>query len=143
MPHIPYKNQVILCGNIGNEPVIRTLNNGESVMSLRVATNHSWKDVKGEWQTTTEWHTCVCYREWAERAAHYKKGDCLHIEGRIYTREWLDEKQKKHSSREIIVNNHHLLLINRSAEDTKELPVSADEFSDKTAFSDDVYSQLM
>lgn len=125
MARIPYKNRVQLCGNVGNNPEMRYMPNGDAVLSLRLATQESWKDGKGEWQTHTEWHTVVMYRKLAERAADYKKGDCIDLEGRKYTRVWKDDKNTERKSVEIIVDDHHRVAIDRDERD--QLPADKGE----------------
>lgn len=128
MARIPYINKQIICGNIGNEPVVRYMPNGDPVLSLRVATKESWKDSKDAWQSHTEWHTVVLYRKLAEQAAGYLKGDCVYVEGRKYTRKWVDEKQVQRTSVEMIGDDHHLVTVERA--DREESP--ADNSPDDT-----------
>lgn len=131
MARIPYKNRVELCGNVGNEPTIRYMPNGDAVLSLRLATQESWKDAKDQWQTHTEWHTVVMYRKLAERAEGYKKGDCIHVDGRKFTRQWTDDKNVKRTSVEIIAEDHHRVALDREdREQSAPLPTDAGEESD-------------
>jgi single-strand DNA-binding protein len=107
--HIPFKNHVRISGFVGNDPQLRFLPAGDPVMSLRVATKHSWRDSGGDWKSATEWHTAVLYRQLAELAHSYgfKRGDFIDLEGRLHTREWVDERQHKHVSREIVTDRFH------------------------------------
>lgn len=109
MNNIPYKNHTHVAGFVGNDSQLRFLPAGDAVLSLRVATRHFWKDLSGEWQSASEWHTAVFYRQLAELANSYgfKKGDFVDLEGRHHTREWQDENSRKHASREIIVERFH------------------------------------
>ncbi len=109
MNSIPYENHIHVAGFVGNDSQLRFLPAGDAVLSLRVATRHFWKDLSGEWQSATEWHTAVFYRQLAELANSYgfKKGDFVDLEGRHHTREWQDESNRKHASREIIVERFH------------------------------------
>jgi single-strand DNA-binding protein len=109
MNGIPYKNHVHISGFVGNDPEIRFLPTGDPVMSLRIATKHFWKDAGGEWKTATEWHTAVFYRQLAHLAHSYgfKKGDFIDLEGRLHTREWVDDHQHKRASREVIADRFH------------------------------------
>jgi len=105
----PYQNHVHIAGFVGNDPELRFLPAGDPVMSLRIATKHFWKDAAGEWKTTTEWHTAVFYRQLAHMAHSYgfKKGDFVDLEGRLHTREWVDDHQHKRASREVIADRCH------------------------------------
>jgi single-strand DNA-binding protein len=109
--HIPFKNHVHISGFIGNDPQLRFLPAGDPVMSLRIATKHFWKDSAGEWKSAAEWHTAVLYRQLAQLAHSYafRKGHFIHLEGRLHTREWVDDRQHKHVSREIIAERFHLV----------------------------------
>jgi single-strand DNA-binding protein len=109
MSAVPYKNHVHIAGFVGNDPELRFLPTGDPVMSIRIATKHFWKDGAGEWKTSTEWHTAVFYRQLAQIANAYgfKKGDFIDLEGRLHTREWVDDHQHKRASREVIADRCH------------------------------------
>ena len=82
-------NKIELIGNVGQAPEIRTLENGQSVARLSVATNESWKDKNGEWQTKTEWHNVVAWRDLADRvASKIEKGMLVYIEGKMTYRKY-------------------------------------------------------
>ena len=85
-------NKVIIVGNLGNDPEIRTMPNGEMIANISVATSESWTDKNtGEKKTQTEWHRIVLYRRLAEIAGQYlKTGSQVYIEGRLKTRKWQD-----------------------------------------------------
>jgi single-strand DNA-binding protein len=86
-------NKVTLIGNVGQDPDIRTLENGTQVGRFSLATNESFKDKNGEWQTQTEWHNVVVWRELAERAAqNIKKGLSVYVEGKIQSRKYTDKE---------------------------------------------------
>jgi single-strand DNA-binding protein len=86
-------NKVILIGNLGANPEMRSFPNGDAVCNLRLATSEQWKDkVTGDQRETTEWHRVVMFRRLAEIAGQYlKKGSSVYIEGRLRTRKWQDE----------------------------------------------------
>lgn len=86
-------NKAIIVGNLGQDPEIRTMQNGDQVATLSVATSESWTDKQtGERRELTEWHRIVLYRRLAEIAGQYlKKGSKVYIEGRIRTRKWQDQ----------------------------------------------------
>ena len=87
-------NKVILIGNLGADPEVRTMPDGSPVCNLRVATTESWKDkATGEKREMTEWHRIVLYRRLAEIAAQdLRKGSQVYLEGRIRTRKWQDKE---------------------------------------------------
>ena len=77
-------NKVILMGNLGRDPEVRYMPNGEAVANLSIATTENWKDKSGNAQSKTEWHNIVLYRRLAEVAGEYlKKGRPVYIEGRL------------------------------------------------------------
>ena len=80
-------NKVILLGNLGNDPDMRYMPNGEPVANISIATSANWTDKNtGEKREKTEWHRIVAYRRLAEIIGQYcKKGDKLYIEGRLQT----------------------------------------------------------
>ena len=86
-------NRVTLIGNLGNDPEIKFLTNGDAVCNLSIATSESWKDKStGQPQERTEWHRVVFFRKPAEIIGEYtKKGSKLYIEGRLQTRKWQDK----------------------------------------------------
>lgn len=103
-------NKVILVGNIGQDPEVRYLPNGNAVANMTVATSQSWKDQQGQVHDRTEWHRIVLYRRLAEIAGEYlKKGAKVYIEGRLQTREWQDQQGVKHYTTEIIANEMQML----------------------------------
>jgi single-strand DNA-binding protein len=104
-------NKVILLGNVGKDPEIRSTTGGTMVASFGLATTDRTKDAQGNWQDKTEWHNIVAYGRLAEIIRDYvKKGHKLFIEGRLTTRNWDDKEsgQKKYRT-EIIVNDLSLL----------------------------------
>ena len=104
-------NKVIIVGNLGNAPEIRTMPNGEQVANITVATSESWTDKNsGEKKTQTEWHRIVLYRRLAEIAAQYlHKGSQVYIEGRLKTRKWQDNNGQDRYTTEIQGDNLQML----------------------------------
>jgi len=85
-------NKVILVGNLGKDPEVRYMPNGNAVANFTVATSESWKDQQGQPQERTEWHNIVMYRRLAEIAGEYlKKGSKVYIEGKLQTSKWQDQ----------------------------------------------------
>jgi single-strand DNA-binding protein len=104
-------NKVILLGNVGKDPEIRSTPSGAIVANFTLATSDNFQDQQGAWQERTEWHTLVAFKRTAEIVRDYvKKGSKLYIEGKLQTRSWDDKQsgQKKYRT-EIIVNDMSLL----------------------------------
>lgn len=85
-------NKTTLIGHLGNDPDSRTLENGTSVCRLSVATSENWKDRDGQWQSRTQWHTVLCWRDLAERAAKLHKGQLVFVEGRYQSSDYTDKE---------------------------------------------------
>ena len=104
-------NKVILLGNVGKDPEIKSTASGVVVATFSIATSERFKDKAGTWQDKTEWHNLVAYQRTAEIIRDYvKKGSKLYVEGRLQTSSWDDKAtgQKKYRT-EIIVNDLSLL----------------------------------
>jgi len=104
-------NKVLLLGNVGKDPEIRSTAGGMTVASFSLATADRQKDAQGNWADKTEWHNLVCFQRTAEVVRDYvKKGTQLFIEGKIQTRSWDDKTsgEKKYRT-EILVNELTLL----------------------------------
>jgi single-strand DNA-binding protein len=99
-------NKVILIGNLGADPEIRTFGNGGKVCNLRIATSESWKDKNsGERKEKTEWHTVAIFQEGLVRIAeqYLKKGSKVYIEGALQTRKWQDQSGADKYSTEVVL----------------------------------------
>ena len=107
---MPSVNKVILMGNLGRDPEVRFMPNGEAVCNFSIATTDSWKDKAGEKQERTEWHNIVMYRRLAEIAGEYlKKGRPVYIEGRLQTRKWQTKEGQDRYTTEIIADSMQML----------------------------------
>lgn len=103
-------NKVILVGNLGRDPEMRFMPNGEAVCNFSIATTDSWKDKSGQKQERTEWHNIVIYRKLAEIAGEYlKKGRPVYIEGRLQTRKWQTKEGQDRYTTEIIADQMQML----------------------------------
>jgi len=103
-------NKVILVGNLGNDPEVRYMPNGNAVANLSLATSESWKDQQGQMQERTEWHRLTMYRRLAEIAGEYlKKGSQIYVEGKLQTRKWQDQSGQDKYTTEIIVDQMQML----------------------------------
>ena len=95
-------NKVILIGNLGADPEVRSTSNGSRVATLSLATSRQWKNQSGEKQEKTEWHRVVLWGKTAESLSEYlTKGKQLYIEGRLQTRQWDDKDGNKRYTTEI------------------------------------------
>lgn len=103
-------NKVILVGNLGKDPEVRFMPNGEAVCNFSIATTDSWKDKAGAKQERTEWHNIVMYRKLAEIAGEYlKKGRPVYVEGRLQTRKWQTKEGQDRYTTEIIADQMQML----------------------------------
>jgi single-strand DNA-binding protein len=104
-------NKVILLGNVGKDPEIRSTPSGTLVATFGLATSDRFQDAQGNWQDRTEWHNLVAFKRTAEIIRDYvKKGSKLFIEGSLRTSNWEDKETKaKRYRTEIIVNDLSLL----------------------------------
>ena len=100
-------NKVILIGNLGADPEVRSFQNGGKVCNLRIATSENWKDKNtGERREKTEWHTVAIFQEGLVRIAeqYLKKGSKVYIEGKLQTRKWQDQSGADRYSTEVVLN---------------------------------------
>ncbi|MBR9762581.1 MAG: single-stranded DNA-binding protein [Rhodobacteraceae bacterium] len=99
-------NKVILIGNLGRDPEVRSFQNGGKVCNLRIATSENWKDRNtGERRERTEWHTVAIFNEGLVRIAeqYLRKGSKVYIEGQLETRKWQDQSGQDRYSTEIVL----------------------------------------
>lgn len=99
-------NKVILVGNLGADPEVRRLNDGSSVVNLRLATSESWRDkTSGERKERTEWHRVVIFNENLGRVAeqYLRKGSKVYVEGQLQTRKWQDQSGQDRYSTEVVL----------------------------------------
>ena len=105
-------NKVILIGNLGADPEMRSMQDGRPMCKLRVATNETWRDKStGEKRERTEWHRVVIFNEHLCRIAeqYLKKGSKVYLEGQLQTRKWEKEGQD-HYSTEVVLQNFNSTL---------------------------------
>ncbi|HUB52131.1 MAG TPA: single-stranded DNA-binding protein [Terracidiphilus sp.] len=144
-------NKVILLGNVGKDPEIRSTGGGTTVANFTLATSDRFQDQQGNWQDRTEWHNLVAFKRTAEIVRDYvKKGTKLYIEGKIQTRSWDDkETGAKRYRTEIIVNDLSLLsgrdegsgsssrANQQAANFDQRQPANADDFAQQAEISDE------
>jgi len=99
-------NKVILIGNLGRDPEVRSFQNGGKVCNLRIATSETWKDKNtGERREKTEWHSVAIFNDGLVRIAeqYLKKGSKVYIEGALQTRKWQDQSGQDKYSTEVVL----------------------------------------
>ena len=108
---MPSVNKVMLLGNLGRDPEVRTFPNGDSVCNFSIATSTSWKDKdSGEKKEKTEWHNIVMYRKLAEIAGEYlKKGSSVFVEGSLQTRKWQTKEGQDRYTTEVVADTMQML----------------------------------
>ena len=102
-------NKVILIGNLGRDPEVRSFQNGGKVCNLRIATSENWKDKNtGERKERTEWHTVAIFNEGLVRIAeqYLRKGSKVYIEGQLQTRKWQDQSGQDRYSTEVVLQGY-------------------------------------
>ena len=103
-------NKVILIGNLGADPEVRSLTNGTTVANFRIATSENRLNKTGEKTTITEWHRIVAFGKLAEICRDYlSKGKQVYIEGKIQSRSWEDKEGNKRFTTEILANQMQML----------------------------------
>ncbi|MBC7164941.1 MAG: single-stranded DNA-binding protein [Roseovarius sp.] len=107
-------NKVIIIGNLGRDPEVRTFQNGGKVCNLRIATSETWKDRNtGERRERTEWHSVAIFSEGLVRVAeqYLRKGSKVYIEGKLQTRKWQDQSGQDRYSTEIVLQGFDGTLV--------------------------------
>lgn len=104
-------NKVILIGNLGNEPELMTFEGGTSLCHFTLATSEQWLNAKtNQTESKTEWHRIVAFGQLATICKKYlDKGDKVYVEGKLQTREWLDNNNVKRQTTEIVIHNMQML----------------------------------
>lgn len=106
-------NKVILVGNLGRDPEVRSFPNGGKVCNLRIATSESWKDrTSGEKKERTEWHTVAIFSEGLAGVAerYLRKGSKVYLEGQLRTRKWQDQQGNDRYSTEVVLQGPGAVL---------------------------------
>jgi single-strand DNA-binding protein len=117
-------NKVILVGNLGTDPEVRTLPSGGKVVNLSVATSESWRDKNtGERKEKTEWHRVVIFSEGLVRVAeqYLRKGSKVYLEGQLQTRKWQDQSGQDRYSTEVVLQgfNSNLTMLDSRGGDAE------------------------
>lgn len=106
-------NKVILIGNLGADPDVRYMPNGNAVANITLATSDSWKDKQtGQQQERTEWHRVVFFGKLAEIVGQYlRKGSKIYVEGRLQTREWEKDGIKRYTTEVVVDMNGQMQML--------------------------------
>ncbi|HHB80579.1 MAG TPA: single-stranded DNA-binding protein [Aliiroseovarius sp.] len=107
-------NKVILIGNLGRDPEVRSFSNGGKVCNLRIATSETWKDRNtGERRERTEWHSVAIFSEPLARVAeqYLRKGSKVYLEGQLETRKWQDQSGNDRYSTEVVLRPYRSELV--------------------------------
>lgn len=117
-------NKVILVGNTGSDPEIRTMGNGGKVCNFTIATSEKWKDKQsGEQREKTEWHKVVIFNENLVRVCenYVKKGDKLYLEGALQTRKWQDRDGNDKYTTEVVLQKYRgeIVLLGGKSDQSK------------------------
>ena len=137
-------NKVILIGNLGKDPELRTTPQGTSLARFSVATKTVWKDSSGAKQERTEWHDVVAWERLAQICGEYlHKGKQVYVEGSLQTRSWEDQTGQKRYRTEIKANNVVMLgsrgdSAPRSEEAPAQGPREVSEVAESPAYDDEV-----
>jgi single-strand DNA-binding protein len=125
-----YVNKVMLIGNLGRDPEVRSFQNGGKVCNLRIATSETWKDKNtGEKRERTEWHSVAIHNESIVRFAeqYLRKGSKVYIEGKLQTRKWQDQSGQDKYSTEIVLQPYESKLENLTPRDNDGQPSGYDQ----------------
>ena len=115
-------NKVILVGNLGREPELKTLADGTAVARVYLATSESYRTKDGEMVTNTQWHTIILWRALATLAGTYlKKGSLIYLEGRLIQRKYTDNAGNNRRVTEVYADN--LLMLDKKEKTEKQLPL--------------------
>ena len=143
-------NKVTLVGNLGRDPEVRAMQNGDKIVQLSVATSDRWKDKSsGEQRERTEWHRVVIFNDALGKIAeqYLKKGSTVYLEGQLQTRKWTDQQsgQEKYTT-EVVLQRYRgeLTLLGSRPENqiTNDRQNDQIDQSNQVSMSDDIASDL-
>ena len=143
-------NKVTLVGNLGRDPEVRAMQNGDKIVQLSIATSDRWKDKSsGEQRERTEWHRVVIFNDALGKIAeqYLKKGSTVYLEGQLQTRKWTDQQsgQEKYTT-EVVLQRYRgeLTLLGSRSENQISNDRQSDQIdlSNQVSMSDDIASDL-
>lgn len=130
-------NKVTLLGNVGKDPEVRRMTNGDPVVSLSIATSESWKDKSsGERKEKTEWHRVVIFNDHIAKVAeaYVRKGSKVYLEGALQTRKWTDKDGTEKYSTEIVLQKFNGTLVLLDGKKDGAAPASGEQMDDEIPF---------
>jgi len=132
-------NKVILIGNLGKDPEVRTMQNGKKVANITLATSESWKDKdSGERKEKTEWHRVVIWGQLADIADKYlKKGSKVYVQGSLQTRKWQNKDGQDQYTTEVVLQGFGAELVMLDGKGEREDRPVADSGRATAAMPDD------
>jgi len=138
-------NKVILVGTLGSDPEVRNAGNGNSIATISLATNESWKDKNtGQLQEKTEWHRVVIFGKLAEIAGQYlRKGSQVYFEGKLQTRKWQDQAtgQDKYSTEVVIDFGGQMQMLGSNSSTSSNTNFTSGQPNKNTAVAQDYENQ--
>ena len=143
-------NKVTLVGNLGRDPEVRAMQNGDKIVQLSIATSDRWKDKSsGEQRERTEWHRVVIFNDALGKIAeqYLKKGSTVYLEGQLQTRKWTDQQsgQEKYTT-EVVLQRYRgeLTLLGSRSENqiSNDLQNNQIDQSNQVSMSDEIASDL-
>ncbi len=134
-------NKVILIGNLGRDPEVRSFQNGGKVVNLRIATSETWRDRNsGERKERTEWHSVAIFNEQLGKIAeqYLRKGSTVYIEGALETRKWQDQSGQERYTTEVVLRqfNGNLTLLGGRGEGGGSGPADDRGYDDRGGYDD-------
>ena len=143
-------NKVTLVGNLGRDPEVRAMQNGDKIVQLSIATSDRWKDKSsGEQRERTEWHRVVIFNDALGKIAeqYLKKGSTVYLEGQLQTRKWTDQQsgQEKYTTEAVLQRYRgELTLLGSRSENqiANERQIDQIDQSNQVSMSDDIASDL-
>jgi len=144
-------NKVLLIGRLGNDPEIRTTQDGRSVVSFSLATSDTWRDKNtNERKERTEWHRVVIFNEGLSKIVeqYVKKGSRVYLEGQLQTRKWQDQSGQERYTTEIVLQNYsgNLTILDSSGDGSSSIPSSSssqiDQFNQTSSSSDEIADEF-
>jgi single-strand DNA-binding protein len=130
-------NKVILVGNLGKDPEIKSMSSGDEVATFSIATSESWKDKSGEYQTKTQWHNIVVFNQNLIKVVknYLQKGSKVYLEGALETRSWENKDGVKQYTTEVVIKKYNGEITMLDSKD-------GGKFQDKPAQSNDDLDQV-
>lgn len=121
-------NKIILMGNLGADPELKTTKTGKSVATFSLATSNEWRDKEGEVQKSTDFHRVVAWQKMADHCHQYlKKGSPVYVEGQLHNRTYEDKEKKKHYVNEITADRVNFISTQKSKEGDKVVMEESEE----------------